>query len=460
MMILLLQGIVTIAICTNLLPCSGFILPSKVSYHNTPWNGCRTSNDRADTYSSRIVIPRKAKDIDTEDLVTFIEKADCAINESTISSSRTSAATVTPDNDNDNDNDVDDAIVNGTPSRVRQNIFGKVSDSVSASVFSLLHVNDKLGIKDSSKNLRVLWSRSYLNQIGKMKDEVAYELLPEKTRDIVKLLPKNGPLVDFQEFIVSRTEFIDSAVESFLRGVTTTTTTTTTTTPTMAVTAKKINEDETSKYTATELDNAGTMIEQNHEKTDLQPLPQIVLFGAGYDTRSLRYNGKANFFEVDLPHVVDGKGRLQSNWKSQQQQAHQTGDDHNDIILPTRIGYDLNDAADATKPKLTQVLADAGLRPDIPTMFVWEAVLFYVQPEAVMKIFDDVFRYGNESTYCLVDSLVGTKNAFAILTSYYFVPIQIQINNNSSKLFFPILETGCHHILLAQDKRIVRWVQS
>ena len=30
---------------------------------------------------------------------------------------------------------------------------------------------------------------------------------------------------------------------------------------------------------------------------------QVVLLGAGYDTRSLRYRNRADFFEVDLPEV-------------------------------------------------------------------------------------------------------------------------------------------------------------
>jgi len=324
-MILLLSVLLAILF----IPCTGFIVLSRISIRIDFGQGVN-----------------KIRATDTENLVDVIDKADCIINESTISSTSTS----TTDSD---------TIVNGTPSRVRQNPLGKFADAASASVFFLLHVNDKLGIRDSSKNLRVLWSRSYLNQIHKIEDDIAYNLLPEKTRDVVKVLPSSGPLVDFQEFIVSRTEFIDSAVESFLLGV---------------------KDDNVACVPISKGD-----------------LPQVVLFGAGYDTRSLRYNRKAAFFEIDLPDVVEGKGRLQKNWKKQQ------NDDA--IILPTRIGYDLNDAADSDKPALTHILASAGLRPDIPTLFVWEAVLFYVQPEAVMNIFDNVFRYGNYSTYCLVDSL-------------------------------------------------------
>ena len=254
--------------------------------------------------------------------------------------------------------DADESVVNGTPKRVQQNLLGQFADATSAAVFAALHVTDDLGIQDSSKNLRVLWSRAYLNHVGRIQDDVAYDLLPRYTRNAVRLLPRSGPLVDFQEFITSRTEFIDSAVDDFL------------------------------------LAAGGTT-------TSMKTKPQIVLFGAGYDTRSLRYNDRADFFEVDLPNVVEGKDRLHRHWKKQQRDGKGDGRIH----LAKKIGYNLNDAADPSKPSLTQVLTDQGLRSDVPTLFVWEAVLFYVKPKAVQKIFDDVFSFGDVSSYCLVDSL-------------------------------------------------------
>ena len=264
--------------------------------------------------------------LDTETLVDAIEKADCNAATTTLPPTKTKKSSN------------DDVIVNGTAKRVQQNPLGKFADAVSSAFFSVLHSDDKLEIKDSPKNLRVLWSRVFLNHVGNLDDDIAYQLLPPSTRDIIKILPKSGPLVNFQEFIVSRTEFIDGAVDSFLQAV-----------------------DDTA--------------EDNKR-------PQIVLFGAGYDTRSLRYNGRADFFEVDLPDVVEGKGKLQQYWKSLKDDK-QNGDR---IILPTKKGYDLNDAADIEKPTLIETLTTAGLKSDVPTLFIWEAVLFYVKPEAVMNI--------------------------------------------------------------------------
>jgi nitrite reductase/ring-hydroxylating ferredoxin subunit len=108
----------------------------------------------------------------------------------------------------------------------------------------------------------------------------------------------------------------------------------------------------------------------------------------------MRLNKAADFFEVDLPDVVEGKGKLQKRWKEEHGGS--------EIKLPKRIGFNLNDAIDQ---KLTEVLEAAGLRRDLPTLFVWEAVLFYVRPESIMAMFEDVLRFGGESTFCLVDSL-------------------------------------------------------
>ncbi|GMI09233.1 hypothetical protein TrRE_jg3661, partial [Triparma retinervis] len=41
-----------------------------------------------------------------------------------------------------------------------QNVFGQLSDSVTGGIFKILHSGDDCGIKDSSKNLRVLWVRA------------------------------------------------------------------------------------------------------------------------------------------------------------------------------------------------------------------------------------------------------------------------------------------------------------
>ena len=45
-------------------------------------------------------------------------------------------------------------------------------------IFKILHTTDDCGIKDSSKNLRVLWVRALLNNYGEINDDIAGKLLP------------------------------------------------------------------------------------------------------------------------------------------------------------------------------------------------------------------------------------------------------------------------------------------
>ena len=49
--------------------------------------------------------------------------------------------------------------------------------------------------------------------------------------------------------------------------------------------------------------------------------PQVVVLGAGFDTRAMRYAERAtaagaSFFELDLPHVCSGKSGLWDRWAS------------------------------------------------------------------------------------------------------------------------------------------------
>ena len=106
---------------------------------------------------------------------------------------------------------------------------------------------------DSEKNLRVLWVRALLAAAGELKDDVASELLPSASRWLVSApLARTvwAPALPKLEWIKQRTEFIDETLDAFLAA------------------------------------NAGAS-------------PQVVLIGAGYDTRALRYRASAaRFFEA------------------------------------------------------------------------------------------------------------------------------------------------------------------
>jgi len=93
--------------------------------------------------------------------------------------------------------------------------------------------------------------------------------------------------------------------------------------------------------------------------------PQLVILGAGYDTRSLSLDalqaGKCRVFEVDYPDLLAAKRSVLAE---------------NGVILPDGLSYvgcDLN-ATDPASP-----LATAGFDPALPAAVVMEGVFFFLR---------------------------------------------------------------------------------
>jgi len=246
-----------------------------------------------------------------------------------------------------------------TDGEASQSALGYALDAATGYVFDLLHAFDDSGIEDSSKNLRVLWARALLHEAGEMHDPIARELLPRATRDVTRW---DGlkPLARFAEFVTSRTKFIDGALDEFLAA-----------------------------------QDGGV---------------QLVLLGAGFDTRSMRYAetakarpGGLKVFELDLPHVCEGKSGLWDRWAAGK-----------DLPKPTYIPYDLNDAGDPDKAAPLDVLRASGFDPAVPTLFCSEAVLFYVDDLPKRRLFKDLLfapSLHEDSAVVLTDNLKPLLNS-------------------------------------------------
>lgn len=279
-----------------------------------------------------------------------------------------------------------------------QNIFGVVSDAVTGFAFDFLHAFDENPIADSSKNLRVLWVRALLNQVGRIDDPIAQTFLPPTTRSLVT--SEGGaslfqPILQFTEWIQARTDFIDEHVDHFL-----------------------------SAATSEEGEGGGIPQECN-----------IVLFGAGYDTRAIRYrhrhDQKINFIEVDLPDVTAGKQTLYETFSKNEDPDWTVGDRHSLVPL------DLNECG-KDKTKLMDTLREKGnLNPNLPTLFVWEAVLFYVDEIAVRNIFNELTKYGDDNSntmWCMTDSLQPfVQVPFSNEASQFFKGRNLQLLSHRSR---------------------------
>ena len=94
---------------------------------------------------------------------------------------------------------------------------------------------------------------------------------------------------------------------------------------------------------------------------------QIVVLGAGYDDRALRFRtGGVRFFEVDHPNTqADKRARL-----------HAIGGSAGPVLV----------AADFRHDELASGLADAGHDRALPTLFLCEGLLIYLDEAATTKL--------------------------------------------------------------------------
>jgi len=100
---------------------------------------------------------------------------------------------------------------------------------------------------------------------------------------------------------------------------------------------------------------------------------QIVILGAGFDSRAYRLHGiqSAAVFEVDHPATLEMKRKHLREVMAEP---------------PRNVRYI---AIDFNQQSLPHVLCDAGLDTRVPTLFLWEGVTNYLSAEAV----DAVLRY-------------------------------------------------------------------
>lgn len=110
-------------------------------------------------------------------------------------------------------------------------------------------------------------------------------------------------------------------------------------------------------------------IDEVVEKALLQGIEQVVILGAGLDTRPYRLAGmeRAQVFEVDLPSMQETKKkRLRKHFGR----------------LPANVTFV---PIDFDKESLEAVLSAAGFDSSKPTPFVWEGVTQYLSEEAVRR---------------------------------------------------------------------------
>ncbi len=99
-----------------------------------------------------------------------------------------------------------------------------------------------------------------------------------------------------------------------------------------------------------------------------QQIPQIVLLGAGYDSRAYRYANQiknSKIFEVDTPATQKVKRQILKD---------NAVEIHPNVLYVT---------ADFEQDEWFQRLYDTGYQSSLQTLYIWEGVTFYLAPKSV-----------------------------------------------------------------------------
>ena len=115
---------------------------------------------------------------------------------------------------------------------------------------------------------------------------------------------------------------------------------------------------------------------------------QVLLFGAGFDTRALRFEAQApgaRIFELDAPPTQRAK----------RQQYQKRG-----LAVPTNLVFV---PIDFEKESLPDRLDAAGFEKGRQSLFVLEGVLMYLEPESVWATFETIAAYAGPRSRLIFD---------------------------------------------------------
>ena len=121
-------------------------------------------------------------------------------------------------------------------------------------------------------------------------------------------------------------------------------------------------------------------------------LTQIVLMGAGFDTRGMRIaeiaRAGARVFEVDFPVVLDKKRAILENAA---------------IAVPEHIVSVPCDFSDEFESTLVPALEKHGFRAGAGAIFVWEGVIAYIDQQAIDRCLRFMARAGGPGSRLAVE---------------------------------------------------------
>ena len=115
---------------------------------------------------------------------------------------------------------------------------------------------------------------------------------------------------------------------------------------------------------------------------------QILIFGAGFDSRALRFQNEAGdirIFELDV--AITQEAKLNQYAKR-------------GLSIPENVRFI---SIDFDKDSLSDKLEGGGFRGDMRSIFLLEGLLMYLQPESVVETFKVIKKYAGEGSIVLFD---------------------------------------------------------
>lgn len=152
---------------------------------------------------------------------------------------------------------------------------------------------------------------------------------------------------------------------------------------------------------------------------------QIVLLGAGYDTRSWRFRdhlAHTRVFELDIASTQESKRAA----------LRRAG-----IGIPPQVTLV---RIDFTTEDLEHVLVNAGYDPSVQTLFLWEGVTYYLTEEAVNSTLRFVHRNSPRGSRLCFDHLTEKLGSINPAEPFLFWKHPLQMKEMLSGRGFKVLE--------------------
>jgi len=122
----------------------------------------------------------------------------------------------------------------------------------------------------------------------------------------------------------------------------------------------------------------------------LQDFDQILIFGAGFDSRALRFKNETNqvkIFELDV--IVTQQSKI-----NQYQRRN--------LKIPENLTFI---SIDFDKDSLSEKLDESGFQKGLKSLFILEGLIMYLQPESVDFTFTTIQNYSGKGSWVVFDSV-------------------------------------------------------